>query len=119
METCFETLRDAGIDKNQFWEMDEKDLANMGHTMGMRLRYRKGKKERDEMLRTMRCKLCLSNNIVSFDEIRLVGYQLGPFFITMVLLFQQAKASQIKLFVSSMNIELHQQVTKDGLISQV
>ena len=56
METCFETLRDAGIDRNQFWQMDEKDLANMGHTMGMRLRYRKGKKERDEMLRTMKCK---------------------------------------------------------------
>ena len=56
METCFETLRDAGIDRDQFWDMDEKDLANMGHTIGMRLRYRKGKKERDEMLRTMRCK---------------------------------------------------------------
>ena len=67
METCFETLRDAGIDKDQFWEMDEKDLANMGHTMGMRLRYRKGKKERDEMLRTMRCKLCLSINTLSYD----------------------------------------------------
>ena len=73
METCFETLRDAGIDRDQFWDMDEKDLANMGHTIGMRLRYRKGKKERDEMLRTMRCKyheIIINRSNRAFESIR-------------------------------------------------
>ena len=55
METSFEVLKDAGIDKDQFWELSEKDLADMGLTMGMRLRFRKGKKEREELLKTMQC----------------------------------------------------------------
>ena len=55
MESSFEAFKDAGINKDQFWELEEKDLANMGLTMGMRLRFRKGKKEREELLKTMRC----------------------------------------------------------------
>ena len=38
MESSFETLKEAGIDTDQFWELEEKDLANMGLTMGMRLK---------------------------------------------------------------------------------
>ena len=56
MESSFEVFKEAGINKDQFWELEEKDLANMGLTMGMRLRFRKGKKEREELLKTMRCK---------------------------------------------------------------
>ena len=56
MDSSFEAFKDAGINKDQFWELEEKDLANMGLTMGMRLRFRKGKKEREELLKTMRCK---------------------------------------------------------------
>ena len=55
MESSFETLKEAGIDTDQFWELEEKDLANMGLTMGMRLRFRKGKKEREELMKTMKC----------------------------------------------------------------
>ena len=55
MESTFETYKELGIDKDQFWELEEKDLSNMGFTMGMRLRFRKGKKEREEMLKTMQC----------------------------------------------------------------
>ena len=57
MESTFEGLVEAGIDRDQFWELEEKDFANMGHNMGTRLRFRKGKKERAEILKTMRCKI--------------------------------------------------------------
>ena len=57
MESTFESLVEAGIDRNQFWELEEKDFANMGHNMGTRLRFRKGKKERAEILKTMQCKI--------------------------------------------------------------
>ena len=57
MESTFESLVEAGIDRDQFWELEEKDFANMGHNMGTRLRFRKGKKERAEILRTMQCKI--------------------------------------------------------------
>ena len=57
MESTFEGLVEAGIDRDQFWELEEKDFANMGHNMGTRLRFRKGKKERAEILKTMQCKI--------------------------------------------------------------
>ena len=57
MESTFESLVEAGIDRDQFWELEEKDFANMGHNMGTRLRFRKGKKERAEILKTMQCKI--------------------------------------------------------------